>query len=181
MSIRKSLYAVLFVGFLALFAFAGCTVPASTTTHSQLPPAPASGIHGEDGIEFDVTVSNTRLYPGESIDITIEVRNVSNTNGVTIQGADGETTLQMTNSDGQIVWGTTVGRSGTTLAATITIGPIEGRTANITWTAAKDPQFRVPVTAGTYTLKVSDTGFFDPALNAQIPFSVSPIQITVLS
>ena len=177
---QKCIYTVFSIGFLALFAFASCTSPTGTT-HSQLPPAPASGVSSKDGILFSVAVSNTRLYLGESIDITTELRNASNTNGVTIQGTGGETTLQITNSDGQIVWGTSVGRSGTTPTATITIRPVEGRTANLTWTATTDPHFTVPVTAGIYTLNVSDSGFYDPTLNAQVPFSVTLRQITVLS
>jgi hypothetical protein len=89
----------------------------------------------------------------------------------------GETTIQITNEAGQIVWGITRVRTGTTLNTPITIGWYIG--GSNTWTATKDPSYTVAVTAGTYILSVSDTGFYDPALNMDIPFSVTPIQIVV--
>ena len=128
------------------------------------------------GFSFSVSVSNTHPRMGESIIINTELQNVYNTS-VVLDNMGGETTIQITNAAGQVVWGITRARSGTTLTTPVTIGYQVG--GDSTWTAATNPDYNVPVSAGIYTLSVSDTGFYNSGGNTQVPFSVTPIQITV--
>lgn len=129
-----------------------------------------------DGFSFSVSVSDTHPWLGEQVIINTELQNISNT-GLVLDNMGGMTSIQITNEAGQVVWGIAVGRTGTTLNTPISLAWNFGGPR--TWTATKDPNYTVAVTAGTYTLSVSDTGFYDPALNMDVPFSVTPIQIVV--
>lgn len=129
-----------------------------------------------DNFSFTVSVSDTHPRLGEQVIINTDLQNVSNTNLV-LDDMGGETNIQITNEAGQLIWGIARGRTGTTSTTPITLGWNVGGPS--TWTVIKDPSYTVPITAGTYTLSVSDTGFYDPVLNMQMPFSVTPIQITV--
>ena len=157
---------------LAFAGLAGCG--ASTTGISTALPTNLS--RSTDGFEFQVNVSNVHPRLGETVVITTELKNISNT-AVTIQELGGQTMVQISNAAGEVVWGQADNRSGTTLTITAGIGWSFNFTS--TWKVGNNAGFTVPVTAGTYTLSVSDTGFYDPSLNMQVPFSVTPIQITV--
>jgi hypothetical protein len=168
---KAFLFSLPILSILALTGLAGCASYTSTSA-----PVSTSESRMSGGFSFTVSVSNTHPRLGEKVIINTELQNVYNT-GVVLQNMGGETTIQITNEAGQIVWGITRVRTGTTLNTPITIGWYIG--GSNTWTATKDPSYTVAVTAGTYILSVSDTGFYDPALNMDIPFSVTPIQIVV--
>jgi hypothetical protein len=159
------------VAIIIVLGLVGCSGISSTSASMATQESRMSG-----GFSFSVSVSNTHPRLGEKVIINTELQNVYNT-GVVLQNLAGETTIQIINEGGQVVWGIVRGRSGTTLSVPITIGFQVG--GDNTWTVAKDPNYAIPVDAGTYTLNVSDTGFHNPALNMDTPFPVTPIQITV--
>ena len=171
-SVKKAfLFSLPILSILALTGLFGCASNTSSST-----PVATSESRMSGGFSFTVSVSNTHPRLGEKVVINTELQNAYNT-GVVLQNMGGETTIQITNEAGQLVWGITRGRTGTTLNTPITLGWSFGGPS--TWTATKDPSYTVAVTAGIYILSVSDTGFYDPSLDMDIPFSVTPIQITV--
>lgn len=167
---RASLFSCLI---LLIATLLGCaTSPTATST-----PQPTSESRNTDGFEFLVNVNNTHPRLGGTVVIMTDLENISNTNLLDVNIMEGQTSITITNEAGEIVWGVTEIRRGTASYTTLPIG--YNFNFGGTWTATKEPYFTIPITAGTYTLSVSDTGFFDPSLNMQVPFSVTPIVLVV--
>lgn len=161
---------------LAILLSIGCIGCVSNISYTTSIPQATSESRMADGFSFSVSVSDTHPRLGEQVIINTELQNISNT-GLVLDDMGGMTSIQITNEAGQLVWGIGIGRTGTTLNTPISLAWNFGGPR--TWTVDKDPNYTVAVTAGIYTLSVSDSGFFDPALNMDVPFSVTPIQIVV--
>jgi hypothetical protein len=137
----KLIYALALTGLAAVISLAGCTGTASTI---QIPPTPllTSESRSSDGFEYDVTVSN--IYPmlGETVTITVELKNISNT-AVPANDIFGETTIEIKNSSGDVVWGFFTSRTASTLTVPISTGYTSS--INATWTATSMPGYVIQV------------------------------------
>ena len=150
---------------LSILTLTGLAGYASNTATST--PVSTSESRMAGGFSFTVNVSNTHPRLGENIIISADLQNVYNTS-IPVQELGGTTTIQITNVAGEIVWGRSDFRSGTTLTVAAGVGWNFGFSA--TWMAGNNPDFTIPVTAGTYTLSAS---------NNALSLSVTPIQIVV--
>ena len=163
---------------LTITGVVACT--SSTTSSITVIPVTTSESQLNDGFSFSVAVSNTQIKLGDNIIITTDLQNVSNEHLPQAAIMDGRTEILIRNAAGAVVWGVSEVRMGTSFNEMLSVG--YQFTFGGTWKAGFNPEFSydtIPITTGIYTLSVTDTGFFDPALNTQVPFSVTPIQIVI--
>ena len=167
---RKAIpFLTLLLAILIVTGLAGC---ASNTSPST--PVPTSTSLTLGGFSLTVSVSNTRPKLRESVVIITALKNINNTN-LPVNAMGGETSVEITNQAGKVVWSMADWRSGTTLTAPIAIGwQFEG---NFTWVVNTQTNTTVSITPGKYYLRISDTDFLDPA--SKTPSIVGPIEIQV--
>jgi hypothetical protein len=161
--------AILILGYMSCSGGQNTTNPTATLV-------PKTESISVDGFSFTVNVNNTKPKLGESVNFSTILKNESNT-GLTLPDLGGQTTIQVKNEAGQVVWGLSDWRSGTTLSSPLAIGWQFGFSQ--TWIVKTDPSINIPVVKGKYYIGASDTGFDDPVSKQNVRFTLDPIEIDV--
>ena len=169
---RKAVLSICFslILLFILADFYGCSGSSTTTVF------PVTETDSTAGFTFTATVDDTRTQQGGSVNISIILKNVSNTEVVNTD-LGGRTIVEVTNESGQTVWGFAKERPSTTSTGVVTTG--YQFIFDTTWVVESQPGYNIPVTPGKYYINVSDTGIYDPVSEQQVTFSVEPIEVVV--